>query len=376
LQEYGSLIRSVEKGEQGVTVEFLNGAAAHYDFFWLRDHATDAVSYDSRSHQRALNTAKIEPGISPAEVNVAEGGEAILVLWPDVDEPVLYSADFLEKYRKPARRGSLVSGAASPWEAGTIPKPEGISFLEAESGPVSRLILPVLESGFVLVRGCPPEAESVRRVAARLGGMRSTIFGDLWTFSADENMADSAYTPKELRPHTDSTYSHDAPGLQMLLCCEYDAQGGQSILVDGFAIFEALGSQAPELLNILKTVEVPGQYIGDGHHLMASRPVFRCHPRTGELLQVSFNNYDRAPFRLPDDEMRLFYDALRAFEEIANAPENQWRHNLKPGELLIFDNWRVLHGRGAFSGQRSMAGCYVNREDFESCIRLARSSDE
>ena len=53
-------------------------------------------------------------------------------------------------------------------------------------------------------------------------------------------MADSAYTQEELRPHTDSTYSNDAPGLQLLLCCEYDAVGGDSIMVDGFKIAEAI----------------------------------------------------------------------------------------------------------------------------------------
>ena len=48
----------------------------------------------------------------------------------------------------------------------------------------------------------------------------------------------------------------------------------------------------------------PGQYIGDGSHLMSSRPVFR-HDQSGELAQVSFNNADRAPFLLPAGEMEL-----------------------------------------------------------------------
>ena len=39
------------------------------------------------------------------------------------------------------------------------------------------------------------------------------------SFESNNDMADSAYTQDELRPHTDSTYSNDAPGLQLLLCC-------------------------------------------------------------------------------------------------------------------------------------------------------------
>jgi len=116
---------------------------------------------------------------------------------------------------------------------------------------------------------------------------------------------------------------------------------------------------------------VPGQYIGDGSHLMSARPVFR-HDHTGRLVQVSFNNYDRAPFLLDEADMVAFYDAIRVFDEIANEPSMQWRHVLRPGEAMLFDNWRVLHGRAAYSGTRVMCGAYVNREDVESRLRQAR----
>ena len=54
--------------------------------------------------------------------------------------------------------------------------------------------------------------------------------------------------------------------------------------------------------------------------------------------------------------MVAFYDALRVFEDIANDPAMQWRHVLRPGEALLFDNWRVLHGRAAYTGVRRMCG--------------------
>ena len=62
-----------------------------------------------------------------------------------------------------------------------------------------------------------------------------TIFGGFWDFQADLAKADTAYTNIELLPHTDGTYSHDAPGLQLLHCLELDAVGGESTLVDAFA---------------------------------------------------------------------------------------------------------------------------------------------
>ena len=65
-----------------------------------------------------------------------------------------------------------------------------------------------------------------------------------------------------------------------------------------------------------------------------------------------------------------FYEAIKKFDLIANNKDYQWRYILKPGELLIFNNWRILHGRGSFNGVRKMSGCYINKEDFDSSCKL------
>ena len=43
---------------------------------------------------------------------------------------------------------------------------------------------------------------------------------------------------------------------------------------------------------------------------------------------------------------------------------------LAPGRMLIFDNWRTLHGRKAYQGKRRLAGAYINKEDVESRLRV------
>jgi trimethyllysine dioxygenase len=224
--------------------------------------------------------------------------------------------------------------------------------------------------GFCIVEGTPVTVEASRDLIRRVGYIRETIFGGFWDFQADLSRADTAYTNLELLPHTDGTYSHDAPGLQLLHCLAFDGTGGESTMVDGFRIADELRTDEPGHYDVLSSVVVPGQYIGDGSHLMAARPIFR-HDGTGALLQVSFNNADRAPFLLAADEMNRFYDALRAFEVRANDHRLQWRRVLSPGSAMLFDNWRVLHGRTSYTGHRHLCGGYVNREDFESRLRLA-----
>ena len=159
-----------------------------------------------------------------------------------------------------------------------------------------------------------------------------------------------------------------APGLQLLLCCEYEAEGGESIMVDGFKIAQILKENDKISYDTLSEIDIPGRYYGDGVELIAKRPVFKS--RNQELIQVSFNNYDRGDFRLPNNRIHDFYTAIRKFDKLANDKEMQWRQILKPGQLLIFNNWRVLHGRSEFSGKRKMSGCYINKEDFESVCRI------
>ena len=43
-------------------------------------------------------------------------------------------------------------------------------------------------------------------------------------------------------------------------------------------------------------------------------------------------------------------------------------------EFGFNDFVRVLHGRTAFTGKRSLCGCYVNMDEYLSTIRVLRES--
>ena len=363
-------ITQIEQASDCLKVTFSDGVTAAYDYFWLRDHATDCESYDARSHQRELYTASIDPGVVPICAELADG--SVRVSWPGVGREAIYSPDFLIAFRSSSADLLNPMSLGLSWNSKSTFDRATISFDDALASSGEELGVRLAPNGFLLVTGCPLEEYSAQMVAQKFGYVRHTLFGGIWTFSDNEAMADSAYTPKLLRPHTDGTYSHDAPGLQLLLCLHYEAEGGYSTLADGLRIYQQMQSEVPDLASVLMQVSVPGQYIGDGSHLRAERPVFRCD-ESGKLRQVSFNNYDRAPFRVEDELMQQFYRALRYFDQLANDESMQWRRVLAPGEMIVFDNWRLLHGRTAYAGQRKMAGCYVNREDYESCLRTAQA---
>jgi trimethyllysine dioxygenase len=348
-----------------------DGIESWYPWLWLRDHAHDEATIHPVTQQRQLDTAAL-PADLRATGATADNGVA-RITWLGDSEVSEVPVDFLRQFRSP--KPARVTAAPRPvlWDRQIIGdasiRVDHDRVMDSADG-VHEWMEIVATYGFAIVEGTPATAEATEALIRRVGYVRETIFGGFWQFTDDLSKADLAYTTQYLPAHTDGTYSHDAPGLQMLHCLYFDGTGGESTLVDGFKIAEILRATEPELFDVLSTVAIPGQYIGDGSHLMSTRPVFR-HDHTGTLVQVSYNNSDRAPFLLPPDEMARLYAALRAFDHLANSESLQWSQVLRPGEALLFDNWRALHGRHAYTGKRTLCGAYVNHEDFESRLRTA-----
>ncbi|NNE10985.1 MAG: trimethyllysine dioxygenase [Ilumatobacter sp.] len=370
-----SAIEHLETTADLLHVTWDDGVTTDYLWLWLRDHATDAATIHPETHQRQLFTAGIDPALTAAEAHV--DADVLRIRWSDPAEGVSeLPIDFLRRFRSTASDDPAERSERVLWDGASIladwPSVDHDAVMRDDAATAEWLEL-VARYGFCIVTGTPPTVEATEALARRVGYVRETIFGGMWDFQADLSKADTAYTNLELRPHTDGTYSNDAPGLQLLHCLAFDGTGGESTMVDGFRAAAQLRVREPELYEVLSTVRVPGQYVGDGVHLRAERPILR-HGPDGVLEQVSFNNADRAPFWLPADEMQAFYDAVRAFERRLNDERLQWRRVNPPGEALLFDNWRVLHGRLAYTGHRHLCGCYVNREDFLSRRRLLAAS--
>lgn len=361
------MIKKIKILPDDLKVFFNNGRHEIYPNIWLRDHAKDEENWDKRSNQRRTFTAALDFSIKIKKAEVFANGKYLKILWPDLQKPVSYSYEFLLNN---SLKNKIKTNGLKLWKAKELNYQNFINFEKVQSKQGFKEFLKLLyQFGFVVVTNCKTDISSVESIANKIGYVRNSIFGGLWSFESNEDRADSSYTQEELRPHTDATYSNDAPGLQLLLCCEYKAKGGHSIMVDGFKIAKKIKKENKKIFEILSTINVKGNYIGDGVFLEAERPIFNLNSKN-EIFQVSFNNYDRAAFRFKKDLTIKFYEAIKTFDLMANSKEYQWRHILKNGELLIFNNWRVLHGRGSFDGIRKISGCYINKEDFDSSCRM------
>lgn len=350
------------------------GSSQNLSLFWLRDNCQEPESQHPDTRQRLVNTFQIPADIAARAVTVEEGGRRLRVEWAKGSHVSRFSAEFLAALRF---NPDVLGVTRTLWDrdsiAQAVPQVPHAAFLEDDA-----VLKAVLESvhrfGLCFIEGAPATPEATQQIAKRITYIRETIFGGYWDFTANMEHKDTAYTSMAIGPHTDGTYSFDAPGYQMFHCLAAECTGGENVLIDGFKMAAILRRDQPEQYRVLTEVAIPGQYLDHerGIHLMARRPLLRVDD-AGELIQVTYNNYDRAPFVLPPARQAEFYRALSAFNALCADPRLQYRRRLLPGSVLLFDNWRVLHARDAYVGYRRLAGVYLNKEDVESRLRCLRA---
>lgn len=360
-----------------VNLGWSDGKQATVSLFWLRDHCGCAACQHPETRQRLTDTFAAPAGLAADKVEIIANTQELAVEWARDGQK---GGDHVSRFDAGFLAAQTGAPALQPkrvlWDQAQIlsetPKVAHEALMASDAG-LKEYLEKIELYGFCFVEGTPATPEATKAVAERVSYIRETIFGGYWDFTANLAHKDTAYTSMEIGPHTDGTYSFDAPGYQMFHCLAFEGVGGENVFVDAFRIADEMKKATPELYRTLTEVEVTGQYLDHekGIHLQATRPAFRLNA-AGELVQVSFNNLDRAPMWLPGAKMEEFYRAYGEFSRLAADRRFQYRRRLAPGSLVLFDNWRLLHARDAYSGYRRLAGAYLNKEDVESRLRVLR----
>ena len=73
---------------------------------------------------------------------------------------------------------------------------------------------------------------------------------------------------------------------------------------------------------------------------------------------------------LTPQQVMEFYEARAEFADYFKSEELIVRHKLNGGEIVIFDNNRLLHGRDSFTGERWLEGMYFDWDPIVSKIKV------
>ncbi|HVH82848.1 MAG TPA: TauD/TfdA family dioxygenase, partial [Steroidobacteraceae bacterium] len=229
------------------------------------------------------------------------------------------------------------------------------------------------QDGIAFLRVVPCQAAAILDAVALVGRLAETNYGRVFDVRSVPQPENLAYSDLGLGLHTDNPYREPVPGFQALHALVTSPEGGDSLFADGFALAAYFKDTAADAFGLLTTTAVPFHYRSADAELYAERPLIQLSC-TGELAAVHYNNRS---IRVAPRTGSAFYAAYRSFAALLREPRFQLRLKLADGDLVVFDNQRVLHGRTAFTSAkhpRHLQGCYLTRDSVLSEIGLLRRS--
>ena len=225
----------------------------------------------------------------------------------------------------------------------------------------------VRDLGFSRVRRAPTTSRCLQDFAG--------LFGRILTFDLIAPLADLKTSPDEalitdtpmgIPKHTDVCYRHAPSGIQFFQGVKASGGGGETVLGDGFKIASVLRDTEPEAFELLTTVPLQFYRYVKGLAAYYSEGLAISLDSRREVLGFRYGNrVTAAPLDLPGELVEPAHNALRKLVALMNDPDLEVRFLLEPGDIVIFDNQRVLHGRTAydeFMGERHLRRCEVTRE--------------
>ena len=359
----------------GAAVELSLGPERHrFHALWLRDNARDEKTRSPGNGQRLITILDI-----PAETKIAEasaaGGILSLRFEPE-GRTIDFDGQWLARHaydRHERHQPGWTGKGIERWDQRLLNHVPVESWTDVinDRRALGRWLAAVRRYGIAVMTDTPTEPGTLCKVAELFGYVRETNYGRFFEVRAEVNPNNLAYTNLGLQAHTDNPYRDPVPTLQILACLENSVEGGDSIVVDGFKVVERLKAENPRGFELLSGHAARFAYEGSaGVRLRAKRPMIELGP-DGELLAIRFNNRSLAAATdVPYEDMADYYAAYRRFAELIEDPAMEVAFKLKPGELFIVDNTRVLHARKSFSGtgKRWLQGCYADKDGLYSTL--------
>lgn len=351
-----------------LTVLWDDGGENEYHYLWLRDNCPSA--FHPQTRERNFDLLSVSDAIHPVTCEVKE--DALHIRWSEGEHDSRYDLAWLKQHAyNDDDDGFLLMPKPHCWRQDVVvPRARYDSLLHDEAALLTWLEQ-LARFGISIVENMADTDTAMENVALRVGHLRQTNFGATFNVRSKPNPNNQAYTAERLPLHTDLPNQETPPGYQFLHCLHNDSTGGESVFVDGFTVAEQLKREEPHYFNLLAHNKIPFRFHDDDCDIREMRPVIALVD--GNVNEILFNAHIADTFNLPPAIVHEYYLAYRLFIGLLNDARFVIRLKLAAGQMAVFDNRRVLHGRDAFnpqSGKRHLRGCYVDRTEFKSKYRV------
>ncbi|EFO30706.1 gamma-butyrobetaine dioxygenase [Roseibium sp. TrichSKD4] len=352
-------------------ITFDTGESATFPALFLRDNCPSG--FHPQTLEREFDLTSVEPDIAITEARL--DGADVLLSWSSGDATSCFSLTWLSA-NAPGRAFADAAAVAPTLWHGDMTKEQlptaAASNLLSSDAALQSFLTETKRTGLAIVNGMADDADAGMTVARRIGFLRETNFGITFEVMSKPDPNNLAYTSHALPLHTDLPNQELAPGFQFLHCLANEAEGGGSTFADGFAIAAGLKEHDPEAFDLLASEPIPFRFQDGDYDIRKHHTVIQLD-HTGTVSELRFNAHIASVFDMDASKMDAYYRAYRNLMQMTRDPKYVMTMKLNGGEMVIFDNRRALHGRAAFdpsTGFRHLRGCYVDRGEFDSRIRV------
>jgi alpha-ketoglutarate-dependent taurine dioxygenase len=349
-----------------------DGTNSNFHPIWLRDNCRCEICGDPAIGYRNLRLTQLELDCKPGTIETTS--TMLSVVWDDGHRSQ-YPGSWLRCHAyDDALRAARVF-APRLWDRRFRSNPPGCEYADAVGNDAALLqvLQRVRDHGICFLRNAPAEPGIVEALARRFGFPQESNFGRVQDLRFDPGKRSIANDVKALKPHTDEPYRASPPGLLLFHCIANDQRGaGSSLFMDGFELAIKLRQHDAEGFAALcrHNHTFRRHFVGDVD-LISEFPVISID-EFGNPCGVRVNDRVAAPLSIPAGQIEVYYRGLRYLLGLAENESLMLRQTLQPGDIAIFDNHRVLHGRSdlTINGQRWLQWVQVERGDFHSSLRI------
>ena len=356
-----------------IHIKWSDNSDNSYPFLWLREN--DPAGFHKDTNERMTDLTSIPLDISLTKAFIKD--DVLILNWSDSENSTRYNLDWLY-HHKPGKRASDPAAIKKRcWRGGMgrdkLPTAKAKDLLQDDDA-LATWLENTQSFGLSLVTGLDARHDAGMEVAKRIGFLRETNFGTTFQVQSKPNPNNLAYTSVALPPHTDLPNQELPPGFQFLHCLANEAEGGGSTFADGLAIATDLRANDIEAFNMLSSVSIPFRFYDENTDIRSRKHVITLN-LDGEISEICFNAHIADFLDIDPKLMKSYYRAYGKFMKMTRSNAYLISLRLAVGEMVVFDNRRILHGRDAFNpetGFRHLHGCYVDRGEFESRLRVLK----